>query len=358
MWYRRPSSVTVGLDIGRSAVRALAMDHAGGVSEIVGWHEERWHPVQRARDESEHPLPEQQEALQRTMDQMRRIVPLHRARIVTAIHGRGVVIKPVEVEPVAPHQVRELLRWETEEHLPFAAEETLFDHVILPQVHAGVLRVLLVAVHRALVTGRRALLDAAGIARAAMTVDALAILNACRFQYPDCAIGQSALLTLGETHLQAVLLTDGVPTALWDTEQPASPPGTEIGALPDATVSGLPLTTYVRSRVVVTVEAAFEAVQRCLELHTDPRSAQRPIVLRGLWLTGDAPVSMPFMTALGERLQCPIHTTSAFATLPIRPQAMGTATTQGDGGRFMVACGLALQGAPITLTEGTQHVTH
>lgn len=336
MWYRRPSSLTLGLDIGRSAVRALAMDHAGGLPEIIGCHEERWEPHAEFGEAMTRPPQALHDALARTLDQLRGIMPVHRAHITTAIYGPGVVVRPLAVEPVAPHQVRELLRWETEEHLPFPAEDTVFDHVLLPKDHAGEMRVLLVAVHRPLVTSRLELLHAAGIKRAAITVDALATLNACRFSDPDCAVGHVTLITLTETHLQAVLLADGVPTAVWETERMRA--ATSEDAMTDAIV---------------------EAVQRCEELEIDRTIAPSPPApLRAVWLRSDADHGHALVNAVGIRLQCPVHTMSAFASLPIRPQTAGITGAEGEGGRFVVACGLALQGVPLTMTAGGPRAAH
>lgn len=335
MWYRRPSSLTIGLDIGRSAVRALAMDHAGGIPEIVGCHEERWEPTADSGDPVKGTPKSLHDALVRTVDQLRHMMPVHRAHITTAIYGRGVVIKPLEVEPVAPHHVRELLRWEADEHLPFPAEDTVFDHVMLPKDHAGEMRVLLVAVHRPLVANRLALLQAAGIKQSAMTVDALATLNACKWHDPDCAIGCGALITVSAMHVQTVLLTDGVPATVWESDGISA--GLSEGALSDAITA---------------------AVQRCKALELDRHAVAHPVPLRGAWIAYEGSPALPLVNALGERLACPVHSMSAFSSLPIRPKAPGITGADGEGGKFVVACGLALQGAPLTITGGGHDAAH
>src|SRR5881275_3294890 len=51
--------------------------------------------------------------------------------VVIAVGGRDVIIKKIQVERVKEQQLRELLRWEAEQHVPFDVESVELDHQTL-----------------------------------------------------------------------------------------------------------------------------------------------------------------------------------------------------------------------------------
>src|SRR5215203_2008713 len=82
--------------------------------------------------------------------------------VVTAVGGRDVIIKKIQIERVKEAQARELMRWEAEQHVPFDMESVELDFQILdPDGGGGEMSVLLVAAKRDLVEAKRHLLDEA-----------------------------------------------------------------------------------------------------------------------------------------------------------------------------------------------------
>ena len=51
--------------------------------------------------------------------------------VVTAVGGRDVIIKKIQIERVKEAQARELMRWEAEQHVPFDMESVELDFQIL-----------------------------------------------------------------------------------------------------------------------------------------------------------------------------------------------------------------------------------
>ena len=73
-------------------------------------------------------------------------------QVVTAVGGRDVIIKKIQIERVKESQARELMRWEAEQHVPFDMESVELDFQILDPDGDGLeMNVLLVAAKRDLV---------------------------------------------------------------------------------------------------------------------------------------------------------------------------------------------------------------
>ena len=72
--------------------------------------------------------------------------------VVTAVGGRDVIIKKIQIERVKEAQARELMRWEAEQHVPFDMESVELDFQILDPDGDGLeMSVLLVAAKRELI---------------------------------------------------------------------------------------------------------------------------------------------------------------------------------------------------------------
>src|SRR4029077_19492233 len=100
-------------------------------------------------------------------------------QVVTAVGGRDVIIKKIQIERVKEQQARELMRWEAEQHVPFDMESVELDFQILDPDGDGLeMSVLLVAAKRELIEAKMRLLTDAGVSAAAVDVDAFALHNA------------------------------------------------------------------------------------------------------------------------------------------------------------------------------------
>jgi type IV pilus assembly protein PilM len=133
-------------------------------------------------------------------------------QVVTAVGGRDVIIKPIQIERVKEQQARELMRWEAEQHVPFDMESVELDFQILDPDGDGLeMRVLLVAAKRELVENKVRVLVDAGLEPAVVDVDAFALHNAFEVNYPDAMQGMVALLNIGHDVTNINILEDGVP---------------------------------------------------------------------------------------------------------------------------------------------------
>jgi type IV pilus assembly protein PilM len=95
--------------------------------------------------------------------------------VVTAVGGRDVIIKKIQIERVKEQQARELMRWEAEQHVPFDMESVELDFQILdPEADGMEMNVLLVAAKRELIEAKLRVLTEAGLTPSMVDVDAFA----------------------------------------------------------------------------------------------------------------------------------------------------------------------------------------
>src|SRR3954469_9558364 len=132
--------------------------------------------------------------------------------VVIAVGGRDVIIKKIQVERVKEQQLRELLRWEAEQHVPFDVESVELDHQTLdPEGDSPQMNVLLVAGKRELIESKLRVLADAGLSAAVVDVESFALHNGFEVNHPDAMTGIVGLLNIGHDVTNINLLDEGIP---------------------------------------------------------------------------------------------------------------------------------------------------
>ena len=106
--------------------------------------------------------------------------------VVTAVGGRDVIIKKIQMDRMKESEAREVIRWEAEQHVPFDIKSVELDFQILnPGAQGLQMEVLLVAAKRELVEGKLALLAESGLGASIIDVEAFAHggIRLCRDGY-------------------------------------------------------------------------------------------------------------------------------------------------------------------------------
>src|SRR6185503_15149359 len=172
---------TVGLDIGSGLIKVAVVDHSKKDPELA---RVAIQPLQQdAIVEGEVMDPGVvAEAIQACLAS----AGVSSKQVVTAVGGRDVIIKKIQIERVKEQQARELMRWEAEQHVPFDMESVELDFQILDPDGDGMeMSVLLVAAKRDLIETKIRVLGDAGLQPAAVDVDAFALHNAFEVNHPD-----------------------------------------------------------------------------------------------------------------------------------------------------------------------------
>ncbi len=203
---------TVGLDIGSGYIKVVVIDHGKGRPKIV--KAAATPLVADAIVEGEVMDPT---LVASTIRSLFETAGIKDKRIVTAVGGRDVIIKRIQMDRMKESQAREVIRWEAEQHVPFDMESVELDFQILDPEDEGLqMSVLLVAAKRDLIENKTALLYDAGLEPQIIDVDAFALHNAFELNYPEAMHGVVGFVNIGHETTNVNLLENGVPVLTRD----------------------------------------------------------------------------------------------------------------------------------------------
>jgi type IV pilus assembly protein PilM len=203
---------SVGLDIGSGIIKVAVIDHSGSEPELVkvGTSEVAADAIVEGEVMDPGIVAEAIRGLFSTAGVKQR-------RVVTAVGGRDVIVKKIQMDRMKETEAREVIRWEAEQHVPFDMANVELDFQILDADAEGLqMNVLLVAAKRELVDSRTSLLAEAGLEPAIIDVDAFAIHNAFELNHPDAMQGVVAIVNVGHEVTNVNILEDGVPVLTRD----------------------------------------------------------------------------------------------------------------------------------------------
>ncbi len=269
--------------------------------------------------------------------------------VVTAVGGRDVIIKKIQIERVKEQQARELMRWEAEQHVPFDMESVELDFQILDPEGDGLeMQVLLVAAKRDLIESKLRLLSDAGITPSVVDVDAFALHNAFELNYPDAMQGVVGLVNIGHEVTNINILDDGVPILTRDItvgtrrfredlQRDRGLGAEEAQALVQGYDRSPQLDAVIESRgeeVAVGIEraAAFLA-----------SSSRTGTQMRAVYVCGGGSRIPGLTEALAARLRLPVEVANPLANLKVRDGALDSLVTDEVAPLLMLPVGLALR---------------
>ena len=269
--------------------------------------------------------------------------------VVTAVGGRDVIIKKIQIERVKEQQARELMRWEAEQHVPFDMESVELDFQILdPDADGADMSVLLVAAKRELIENKLRVLTEAGLSPAIVDVDAFALHNAFEMNYPDAMTGVVALVNIGHEFTNINILDGGVPILTRDltvgTRRFREDLQRERGLTPDeaaALVQGYDRSPHLDAVIEARGEEIAVGIERAAAfLASSSRSAGQ---LRAVFLCGGGARIPGLAGALGTRLRLQVEQANPLANLRVRDGALDSLVTDEVAPLLMLPIGLALR---------------
>src|SRR5919206_3339202 len=171
---------SVGLDIGSGIIKLVVVDHGGSEPELT-----KVATTEVAADAIVEGEVMDPGLVSEAIRGLFEAAGVKRKSVVTAVGGRDVIVKKIQMDRMKEADAREVIRWEAEQHVPFDMESVQLDFHILDPLDDGLqMDVLLVAAKRELVDQRVALLRDAGLSAAVVDVDACALQNAFEYNYP------------------------------------------------------------------------------------------------------------------------------------------------------------------------------
>jgi len=336
--------ISVGLDIGSGLVKVAVIDHSKKQPELV-----KVAVVPLLADaivEGEVMDPGiVAEAIQSALA----AAGVKTKQVVTAVGGRDVIIKKIQIERVKEQQARELMRWEAEQHVPFDVESVELDFQILDPNDDGVeMNVLLVAAKRELIESKLRVLTDAGLEPSLVDVDAFALHNAFEVNYPEAMRGIVALVNIGHDVTNINILEDGVPILTRDitvgTRRFREDLQRERGISADEAqqlLQGYDRSAHLDAVLESRGEEIAVGIERASAfLASSSRTAG---AVRAIYTCGGG-ARIPGLTdALADRLRIPVQQANPLTNLTIREGALDSLVTDEVASLLMLPIGLALR---------------
>jgi len=335
---------TVGLDIGSGLVKVAVVDHSKKQPELV-----RVAVVPLLADAIVDGEVMDPGIVAEAIQSALAAADVKGKQVVTAVGGRDVIIKKIQIERVKEQQARELMRWEAEQHVPFDMESVELDFQILDPDDDGVeMSVLLVAAKRELIESKLRVLTDAGLEPSMVDVDAFALHNAFEINYPEAMRGIVALVNVGHDVTNINILEDGVPILTRDitvgTRRFREDLQRERGISADE--AQLLLQGYDRSpHLDAVLESRGEEIAVGVEraaafLASSSRSSG---AVRAIYTCGGGARIPGLSDALADRLRIPVQQANPLTNLTIRDGALDTLVTDEVASLLMLPIGLAMR---------------
>src|SRR5213078_4589026 len=183
---------SVGLDIGSGIIKLVVIDHGGSEAELT-----KVATTEVAADAIVEGEVMDPGLVSEAIRGLFEAAGVKRKSVVTAVGGRDVIVKKIQMDRMKEADAREVIRWEAEQHVPFDMANVELDFQILDPDAEG-------------------LHNEAGLDPAIIDVDAFAIHNAFELNHPDAMQGVVGLVNIGHEVTNVNVLEDGVPVLTRD----------------------------------------------------------------------------------------------------------------------------------------------
>ncbi len=339
------NTTTVGLDIGSGLIKLVVVSHRSG--EPVLTKVAFTSVVNDAIVEGEVMDPA---LVADAIKGLMATAGIKTKKVVTAVGGRDVIIKKIQMDRMKEAEAREVIRWEAEQHVPFDMDNVELDFQILdPQGEGLQMTVLLVAAKRELIETKLALLAEMGLEASVIDVDAFALHNAFEVNYPEAMKGVVGLVNIGHEVTNINILDDGIPVLTRDIpigtrrfredlQRERGLSAEEADKLLQGNEPSDVLEPFLESRgeeLAVGIERAAAFLQ----------SASRSAGLSRLFTTGGGSRIPRLNRVLGDRLRLPVQPANPLERLQVADGVFSMLDVDEVAPLLMLPIGLALRSA-------------
>ena len=339
------SKRTVGLDIGSGYIKVIVMDHGKGKPKVA--MAAATPLVADAIVEGEVMDPT---LVASTIRSLFETAGLKDKKVVTAVGGRDVIIKRIQMDRMKEADAREVIRWEAEQHVPFDMESVELDFQILDPHDEGLqMSVLLVAAKRELIENKTALLYDAGLEPEIIDIDAFALHNAFELNYPEAMNGVVGFVNIGHETTNVNLLERGMPVLTRDlafgTRRLRENLQRERGLTAEAAedilegrASDPELEEFIGQRADE-IALGVERAAAFLQTSTTQEGLSR------IYVCGGGARVLRMSEAIADRLQVPAEIANPVQRVDVEPGAFDQISIADMGPMLMLSVGLALRRA-------------
>ena len=191
------TKVKVGIDIGTSSVKVLALSH-----QKAGGFQLDFFAVQAIEGER---------SKEKIVEAIRHSVASSETKVrgvTISVSGQGVIVRQVHFPKMSEGELKSALQFEAEKHIPFNINDVYIDAQVIDQNAEGnKMKVLIVASKKNLVDEYLGYINEAGLEAEAIDCDAIAVTNAFIFNNPGLGKDKTlALLNIGASMTNVCIL--------------------------------------------------------------------------------------------------------------------------------------------------------
>ncbi len=197
----------IGLDIGSSAVKVVQCEGDGPEVRLKDFGSARLLPEAIVDGE----IMDRQlvvETLQNLFESKR----IKTKNVASAVSGRAVIVKKIQMERMTPEDAREAIHWEAEQHVPYDINDVCLDFQILEEnADPKQMEVLLVAAKREMLAAHADLIRDAGLNPLVIDVGAFAVQNIVSLNYDFAPDEVVAMVNLGSEITNINVVKNAIP---------------------------------------------------------------------------------------------------------------------------------------------------
>ena len=197
---------TLGVDIGSSSIKIVSAEptkYGARITSVAMCPT----PPDSVKEGVVVQIPDVAAALQFCM----RSAGVKASSTVAAIAGPGVIVRHVSMPRMTEQILRKSIGYEASKLISASIEDSVIEFQILGDAEEGQMDVLIVAVPKAMIDSRLAVLEQAGLSPLAVDIEAFATFRALIEHNPDDSLrtGTVALLDVGASHTEINLVVNG-----------------------------------------------------------------------------------------------------------------------------------------------------
>lgn len=188
--------ISVGLDIGSSAVKAVRLKRSKGAFSLIDVAVEENKGAQDA-------------VIKKITDS------LGLKNINISVSGPSVILRYVVFPKMSKEELTQALKFEAPKYIPFPVEELNLDsYILVNNMPDNKMLVLLAGVKKDYLSARLKIISDLGLKADIIDIDSIALVNAFNFNYPrglDAERKATCLLNMGASLTNLNILEEGIP---------------------------------------------------------------------------------------------------------------------------------------------------
>jgi type IV pilus assembly protein PilM len=204
------SRPAVGLDIGTRVVKAVELVKKGKTIQLERCGIAEIYP---SGDKPKDPAA-QRAAVVAAIKRAVQSAHIKTTNTVSAVAGESIIVRYIQVPEMPENELRNALRWEAEEYIPFRIDDVNIDSVVIGRSGEGDMRrmdVLLVCARKDHINDHVATIREAGLNPVVVDVDSFAFLNCFELNYAVESSDVVGLVNIGGDITSISVFSGGTP---------------------------------------------------------------------------------------------------------------------------------------------------